>query len=154
MDRIVNFFAFITVVVLGLSAGAMLTEAIVFVPFWQSLSPSEFLKWFAENEPLLVEFFGSLQTISVILILVTTVLFWLRNHRGKYLAAFALLLVIGVIALFFIYFQNVNASFVKATIAIDNVKSELAWWRFWQWVRTVLGIGAFVSAIFSIWRER
>ena len=82
-DNATNFIAFMTVVILGLSAGAMLTEAVVFVQFWQTLSPNDFLKWFAGNEPLLAKFFGSLQTASAILILITTVLFWIQGRRGK-----------------------------------------------------------------------
>ena len=154
LDKISSLVAFVAVVILGLSAGAMLTEATVFVQFWQSLSPSGFLKWFAENEPLLVQFFGSLQTASVILILVTTILFWIQGHHGKYLAGLSTLLVVAVIITFFLYFQKANANFVTANIALDEVKYELSRWAFWQWIRTALGIGAFVSAISAVWPEK
>jgi len=152
LDRVSTLIAFVTVVILGLSAGAMLTEATVFVQFWQSLSSSQFLKWFAENEPLLVKFFGSLQTASLVLILATTILFWIQGRRGKYLSALSTLLVVAVIITFFLYFQKANESFVTATIALDDVKNELSRWAFWQWVRAALGVGAFASAVSAIWR--
>ena len=149
-----NFFSFVTFVILGLSAGAMLTEAIVFVQFWQSLSPVEFIKWFAENEPQLARFFGSLQITSAILILATTVLFWFKGRRGKYLSALSALLAFAVIITFFLYFQKANANFVTATIALEDVKNELSRWAFWQWIRTALGIGAFASAISTFWQKK
>ncbi len=154
LHQVSTLVSFVTVVILGLSAGAMLTEAVVLVQFWHSLSPSEFLKWFAENEAALVPFFGSLQTGSVILILATTALFWFQDHRGKYLSALSTLLVVAVIIIFFLYFQKANASFVTASVALDDVKNELSRWAFWQWIRTALGIGAFASAISAISQEK
>ena len=153
MDKIVNFIVFVTIITLGLSAGAMLTEATVFVQIWQTMPPGEFLKWFSENEPLLVRFYGSLETASAVLILVTTILFWVRDYRGKYLSLVSLLMGIGVIITFFLYFQTANASFTTSTIALGEVKNELSRWGMWQWVRTALGIGAFATAILAIWQK-
>ena len=153
MDKIVNFIVFVTIITLGLSAGAMLTEATVFVQIWQTMPPGEFLKWFSENEPLLVRFYGSLETASAILILVTTIFFWIRGYRGKYLSLISFLMCIGVIITFFLYFQTANASFTASTIALGEVKSELSRWAIWQWARTALGIGGFATALFAIWRN-
>jgi Domain of unknown function (DUF1772) len=146
-DNATNLIAFVTVVILGLSAGAMLTESVVFVQFWQTLSPTDFLKWFAEHEPLLGKFSGSLQTLSAVLILITTVLFWVKGNRGKYFTTVSSLLVIAVILIFFAYFQQANQNIVTASVPLDDVKAQLSNWAFYQWIRTFLGIGAFVFAI-------
>ena len=153
-DNATNFIAFMTVVILGLSAGAMLTEAIAFVQFWQTLSPNDFLKWFAENAPLLAKFFGSLQTASAIFILITTVVFWIQGRRGKYFAALSAMLIVAVLLTFFLYFQQANNNFITSAVALDDVKYQLSQWAFWQWIRTALGIGAFVSGIFAIWQKQ
>ena len=38
-----------TVIFLGLSAGAMLTEAVLFVPYWKKMPAQDFLAWFRNN---------------------------------------------------------------------------------------------------------
>jgi hypothetical protein len=49
-----------------------------------------------------------------------------------------------------VYFKDVNASFAAGTIALDRVPAALAGWSFWQWVRTAIGTGAFVSALAAV----
>ena len=148
-DKVADFIAFITVVILGLSAGAMLTEAIVFVQFWQTLSPENFLKWFSENDPLLTKFFGSLQTISAVLILITTILFWLKGTRGKYYALISTILIIAVLLTFFLYFKEANHNFSTFAVPLNDVKARLSEWSFWQWIRTILGVSAFIFSLLA-----
>ncbi len=148
-----NFLAFVAVILLGLSAGAMLTESIVLVQFWQTLSSADFLKWFAANEPLLAKFFGSLQTSSAVLILITTILFWIQGRREKFFAMVSTILVIAVILIFFAYFQQANQNFVTASVPLEDVKTQLSNWAFLQWIRTVLGFGAFMFSLFTISKD-
>ena len=37
------------VVLLGVTAGAMLAEAAVLVPYWRSLAPVDFFDWYSAN---------------------------------------------------------------------------------------------------------
>ena len=67
LDRVFTTIALAAVVALGLSAGAMRTEAVVFVSYWRTLPAGDFLRWFGENDALLVDFFGPLQATSTII---------------------------------------------------------------------------------------
>jgi hypothetical protein len=144
--------ALAAVVALGLSAGAMLTEAVVFVGYWRSLAPGDFLAWFRDNEPRLVSFFGPLQFASAGLAAVAA---GLRGRRGGASAAWlavAALLAVAAIALYPLYFRDANARFATATIAPAEVPAALARWARWQWVRTAVGVGASVAALLAVRR--
>jgi hypothetical protein len=54
---------------LGIFAGAMLTEGLVLVPYWRSLTPPEFFVWYAVNDKRLLDFFGPLTWVAVLLAL-------------------------------------------------------------------------------------
>jgi hypothetical protein len=60
MKSITTYAALLATIALGLSAGALLAEGAVLVPFWRSLQPESFLAWYRENAALLLRFFGPL----------------------------------------------------------------------------------------------
>ena len=69
MNIVLNFISrwmtFLAVIALGISAGASLAEEVLLVPFWQSMSPIDFYKWYAANESRLVAFYSfSVSAIS------------------------------------------------------------------------------------------
>ena len=146
--RVSTGLSFAAVLLLGLSAGAMLTEAVVLVAYWQSLPPEGFLAWFGQNEPRLVAFFGPLQTTSALVTLAAFVV----GRRGRGALGVAALLATGALVMYGLYFRDVNAAFVARTIGVDAVPAELVRWGCWQWVRTAVGTGAFVTALASLRR--
>lgn len=148
--KITDFITFITTIILGLSAGAMLTEAVVFVQFWQTMSPENFLKWFSENDSLLTKFFGLTQTISAILILITTVLFWIKGTTAKFYSLISTFFILAVLLTFFLYFKEANHNFSTFAVPLNDVKARLSDWAFWQWIRTALGTGAFVFSLLAL----
>ena len=138
---------------LGLTAGALLAEAAVLVPFWRSLEPAHFLEWYSANAGLLFRFFAPLE-ITATAIAVTAAAFerWpLRGDSGYLLAA--ALLSVAVLGAFPLYFAEVNASFADGTIAHEAVADELGRWAAWHWTRTVLAVAAFGAALLRL-RER
>ena len=137
----------LTVVALGLSAGAMLTEAVVLVDIWRAMPPADFLLWFAENETHLVAFYGPLQTATTLLVLLSAAVSTLTRRPGSVWWAVSALLSIGVLALFFLYFSAANASFARQTLALEAVPAELLRWGKWQWLRTAVGVAAFAAAL-------
>jgi hypothetical protein len=142
--------AALAVLALGIAAGAMLAEEMVLVPYWQSLPASEFLRWFAANEPRLVAFYGPLEFAAVAFTLVATVTYAVRRRRGTGWLVLSSALVMGVLAVYPMYFQTVNARFVAGAIDASEVATELARWRTWQWLRVSLGVGAFIAALAAL----
>jgi hypothetical protein len=152
VDPLLSSLVGLAAVALGLSAGAMLAEGAVMVPYWRSLPPDAFLRWYAENASRLLAFFGPLEIAGTGLALAAAVLSGARRAVAIGLLVVSAALALAVLVPFPIYFRDVNASFAAATIAPDQVGEELARWAAWHWFRTVLGIGAFVAAVLAVRR--
>ncbi len=135
---------------LGLSAGALITEAGILVPYWRSLQPEEFLSWYRQHASLLVRFFGSLEVVSTLLVVAAALLSGFTGRPGSGLLGLSAGLTLLVLAAFPLYFQRANASFSAGTIAVDAVARELRRWSSWHWVRTLVAIGAFVAAALAL----
>jgi len=85
---------------IGLFAGAMLTEGCVLAPYWRSVSPSDFLAWYAANDRRLLGFFGPLTAAAALLALVTgAVAVWARNP-GRWPAVVAAGLMVVAVLIF------------------------------------------------------
>ena len=136
-----GLFALLATLGLGLAAGAVLAEAAVLVPWWRAQPPEAFLAWYAANASRLFRFYGTLETLSAVLVVVAAVLV-----RGRFFVV-AALFTLAVLGMFPLYFQEVNASFEAATIAPGDVPAELARWAAWHWVRTAMALAAFASAL-------
>lgn len=152
IDVLASGCAVLAAAALGLSAGAMLAEGAVMVPYWRAQPPDAFLRWYAENAARLLAFFGPLEIAGTVLALAAAVLCGIRRAAGIGLFVAAAALALAVLLPFPIYFRDVNASFAAATIAPDQVGEELARWAAWHWFRTALGIGAFVAAVLAVRR--
>jgi hypothetical protein len=138
------------VVLLGVTAGAMLAEAAILVPYWRSLAPADFFEWYAANASLLVDFYSPLEIASAVVALVCAVIYSLQSLPGARLWWVAATLSIIVIAMFFVYFKDANAGFLNRTIADDSLAEALATWGQWQWARVGVGCAAFVASVLAI----
>jgi hypothetical protein len=136
----------LAVIALGLSAGAVLAEGAVLVPFWRSLQPESFLSWYRQHAALLLRFFGPLEVVAAGLAVVAALVGWVGGDPASGLLVASACLAVLVLVAFPLYFQRVNASFAEATIAPADVGAELRRWAAWHWARVVLAIGAFALA--------
>jgi hypothetical protein len=141
-----------TVIALGLSAGAMLAEGAVLVPFWRSIPPTSFLAWYAANAQRLLDFFGPLEVAGALLAIAAAVLHRKRTRAARWAFTGAAVLAVGVLVPFPLYFQAVNASFADGSIELARVPDELQRWALWHGVRTGIGLGAFVAALIGVRR--
>lgn len=151
-DRLGGAATLATAGMLGLSAGAMLTEQLVLVSWWRSLPPDAFLRWFGENEPRLVAFFAPLQVSGALFALAAAGLGWSRPAVRGPLAA-AAVLAVAALLMYPAYFEGVNARFVAGTIPPGEVAGALRGWSAWQWVRIAIGAGAFAAALGAVRRQ-
>jgi hypothetical protein len=137
---------------LGLSVGVMLTGSVVMVPFWRASEPTAFLSWFRDNARALALLAGPLQLGGLVLATAAAVSSIAAGSSTpeRALTLGAAFFALAVLAQYFLYFQAANASFVASSIQVQDVPAELARWAFWQWVRTGLGITAFVSSLLAL----
>ena len=144
---------FLSLASLGIFVGAMLTEGLVLVPYWRSLSPPDFFAWYAANDRRLVGFFGPLTAIAALLAVVAAVASVWEGHPGRWPAVLAAVLSITVVSTFFLYFQRANVSFATATIGAEHLSTELVRWARWHWLRTGTSLVAFAAALMAVWRS-
>jgi uncharacterized membrane protein len=132
---------------LGVFAGAMLTEGMVLVPYWRSISPTAFFGWYAANDRRLLRYFGHLTSVTALVVVAAAVLARWTGHPETRHAVASAALMIGVVASFPLYFKRANASFAAASIDAAAVATELARWAAWHWVRTALSVIALFFAM-------
>jgi hypothetical protein len=137
----------LAVVALGLTAGALVTEGAVLVPFWRSLAPESFLAWYRQHAALLLRFFAPLEIGAAALAVLAALVSWFGGQPGSGLLAVSAVLSVLVLAAFPLYFQRANASFAEGTIATAQVDAELRRWSSWHWVRVALAVAAFTAAV-------
>src|SRR5690348_5440141 len=125
----------LAVVGLGLSAGAVLAEAAILIPFWRSLQPESFLALYRQHATLLVWFFGPLEVIAAALIMLAALVGSFAGERSSGPFMVSALLAVSVLVAFPLYFQQANARFAEATIATADVRDELLRYSKWHWVR-------------------
>ena len=147
-----TFFAVLAAIALGLSAGAMLTEAVVLVGHWRSAPPEEFLEWFRRYEPTLVVFFGSIEVGALLAAFLALFAHAFPRRAAFFELAAAAGLSILVLGYYLLYFEDVNAAFVTGAIAPADVAAELERWSRWQWLRTATGIAAFAMSVLALRR--
>ena len=139
-----------SVLFLGVFVGAMLTEAMVLVPYWRSLAPAEFFAWYAANDRRLLRYFGQLTALTAIIAVAAAILALATGHPGRADALVAALLMVPVVASFPLYFKRANESFAAASIAPTDVAAQLARWAAWHWVRTAVSFIALFSAMTAL----
>ena len=136
--------------VLGLSAGALLAEAVLLVPWWRAMEPGAFLAWYPEHADSLFRFFAPLEIGAGVLAVAATAVAWRSEARSPLAVATALTL--AVLLAFPLYFGAANTSFVEGSLARGEVAGELARWSAWHWGRTVLALVAFAAAALGLRR--
>jgi Domain of unknown function (DUF1772) len=135
---------------LGIFAGAMLTEALVLVPYWRSLKADAFYAWYGDNGRRLVGYFGAVTWLAGIAALTSAGASVSAGHSGTPFAVTAFALALAAVSLFPLYFTRANASFAAAAMSADTLRAELARWERWHRVRTGLSLGALTAALAAI----
>ncbi|MCG8588698.1 MAG: hypothetical protein MJE66_05355 [Proteobacteria bacterium] len=150
MEQFAFAVGVLAVLFLGLSAGALLAEAGVLVPFWRSEEPDSFLSWYGRYADLLLRFFGPLEAASGLLVAAATALAWFALLPGPVLFSLSTGLTLAVLASFPLYFKTANARFAEGSIPTADVAAELKRWSIWHWVRTGFAVAAFLLAALAL----
>jgi hypothetical protein len=150
MELAVGALVLLAAIVLGLTAGALVAEGGVLVPFWRSQRPDAFLAWYREHAALLVGFFGPLEIAAVVLSAAALGANWLHPVVAGTPLLAAAVLSLAVLLAFPLYFQKANASFASGAIEHARLPDELRRWARWHWARTALAIGAFACAAVAL----
>jgi hypothetical protein len=148
----IEVLAVLTTAVLGLFAGSLLTEALLLVPYFRSLSFEEFNRLHREFGPRLFSYYAPL-TISATLIPLAAAAATIVDYpRINFFAWLAAALVLAILATYVFYFRAANLAFAERRLDEPALAKELARWAGVHTFRTVLAMCAFVASILAVLR--
>lgn len=128
---------------LGLFSGAMFLIALGLGRYWNSLPPLQYRESFQVMGPYLGRMMVPLLTVSVLSAALTT----FTNRRSR-LHWTAFVLIMTIVPLYTFIHGPINNQLLDTTVLGGvEISSLRERWYFWHWVRTVLGIGAFLAAL-------
>ena len=140
----------LTSLTLGLFVGSLLTEATILVPYWRSLKPDTFLKLHGTLGPQLYRYFAPLTVIATLLPAATAIFcVWVGTGTWVYSVVVAVFMMM-ILSIYFFYFKEANASFESGSVGVDGLPAELRRWSNWHWLRTVIGLGAFLVSLLAL----
>ena len=148
--RVQFWLIFLTVVVLGISVGAMLGEQQTLVPFWMEMKPEAFYGWYAKNASRLKGFFAPWQIAGAVLALLSVISCRIQKHPGVLWFGASTVFSFAVLATFFLFFKEMNGSFVAQSIPASKLPDALAQWSTWQCGRITVGFIAFCTALYGL----
>lgn len=140
-----QFLAYSAVAIFAIFIGSQITEGVLLVPYWKSLSTQEFYTYYNQFGPSIGRFYTIL-TITAALIPVSISIYCRRiNSSALNLALISSFFAILFIACFYIYFKGTNELFYQAALSDLELKKELITWNYWHWGRIVL---EFIALLF------
>jgi len=134
-ERIILYFA---VSIFAIFIGSQITEGVLLVPYWQSLSSSDFYSYYEQFGPSIGKFYTVLTLLALAIPIVFSYYIKSGNAialRFALLSTFFALLFVGA---FFIYFKNTNTLFYEGTLNDNELQKELTVWSYWHWGRILL----------------
>ncbi len=142
-----QFLKFLFVAIFSIFIGAQITEGALFVPYWQSLSPTDFNTYYKEFGPSIGKFYTVLTIIAAIIPILLTIYSRRKKYKATRYALVSSIFAILFVACFFLYFHGVNQLFYKVIFTPEDLQNELVRWRNWHWGRVVLEV---ISLVFLI----
>ncbi len=132
---------------LGIFLGTQLTEAILMVPYWKSLTPNEFFQLHKTYGNKIYRFFAPITIVATIIPLVTAILIIQSSSTVNWSVLIMGISVIAFFATYFLYFKHANSNFENRSIHDHDLSKALINWEHWHWTRVSFELIAFLSSL-------
>ena len=144
MKQILLYFS---IVIFSIFIGSQITEGILLVPYWKSLSSTEFYSYYNQFGPSISQFYTILTIIAALIPISLSIYCKLIHSNAFKNALISSFFAILFIASFYVYFKGANELFYQAALSDVELKKELITWSYWHWGRIII---EFISLIFLI----
>ena len=142
-----EFVLYFSIVIFSIFIGSQITEGVLLVPYWKSLSSEDFYSYYNQFGPSIGQFYTILTIIAALIPISLSIYCKLYNSDALKHALISSLFAILFIACFYVYFKDANDLFYQASLTSEELKKELITWSYWHWGRIVL---EFISLFFLI----
>ena len=140
-------FIFSLIAIFSIFIGSQLTEGVLLLPYWKSLSAAEFYSYYSRFGPTIGKFYSILTIIAVLIPLVVSIYCYCKKSQALNYSIVSTFFAVLVIVVFYLYFKGTNQQFYEATFNDAQLKFALKTWGQWHWLRMVF---EFLSLIFLI----
>lgn len=142
-----QFLLYFSITVFSIFIGSQITEGVLLVPYWKSLSTNDFYSYYKQFGPSIGQFYTVLTIVAVLIPISISIYCKLIQSNALKLALISFFFAILFITCFYIYFKGANELFYQSALSDEALKKELITWTYWHWGRIVL---EFISLIFLI----
>lgn len=138
------------VAIFGIFVGSQITEGILIVPFWKTLSKIEFYEHYTRFGPS-IGFFYTVLTILVFLIPITVSIYcYFKNKKALKYSILSSICALLFVSFFYVYFKEANQQFYDNAFDAIQLKLELETWGKWHWFRVLFESLSLFFLILSI----
>ncbi|APG64812.1 hypothetical protein LPB136_05300 [Tenacibaculum todarodis] len=146
MNRVLAYFS---IAIFAIFLGSQITEGALLVPYWKTLSATEFYQYYSEFGKIIGSFYTVLTLIAALIPVSVFIYCYLKKSEALRFSIIAVFFTFSFIAVFYIYFKGVNQQFYNATFNAIQLKSELNTWENWHWFRVLLEALALIFLILT-----
>lgn len=145
---------YILVVIFSVFLGSQITEGVLLVPYWQSLSSSDFYNYYQAFGPAIGTFYTILTIAAALVPVFLAIYFFRTKSEGLTYSLISCLFAVLFVACFYVYFKDANELFYNAAFDETNLKNELITWSRWHWGRVIIECLSLVYLILAIGKNR
>jgi hypothetical protein len=143
----------LSAVLVGLLTGGMVLIEVVLLPFWRSVPPAEFRRWFTANAPRIRALMVPLGAAAGAASVATAAAEASVSRRPGPASLTAAAATVGVVAVTVTVNEPANARFTGGSLTDAETRDLLGSWARWHHLRVGLGIVAAVAAAAALGRR-
>ena len=132
---------------LGVFTGTQITEAILFVPWWKSLSADEFFSFYKTHGRKIHRFYAPITILTVLLSLSTTSYLMISGNLPIIPLMIISITTLIYFSTYYLYFRKANDQFIQRSISDNELKTALITWGIWHWLRVGLEVLALLTHV-------
>lgn len=133
-----KFLLFFLVIIFSIFIGSQITEGVLLVPYWQSLSSIDFYSYYNEFGPSIGQFYTVLTIIAALIPIATAIYCKSINSNALKFALVSSFFALLFVSSFYIYFKETNELFYQSALNDIELKNELVTWSYWHWGRVFI----------------
>lgn len=138
MKFLKDYLLFFSVAIFAIFIGSQITEGVLLLPYWQSLSSSDFYSYYNEFGPSIGRFYTILTIVAALIPIFISIYCKMTNSSGLKFSLISSFFAILFVSSFYVYFKGTNELFYQAAFNDDELKNQLVVWGYWHWGRIVI----------------